>query len=406
MKMPEYPSSPPWSASTKRTIIIIFLAILVLVVYRIRVLLLPLVTAVILAYLVEPLIKFVTNRTRLNREWTIGLVYLFITLALISIPVSAISPIINQVNSFINNIPRFFEQLGELLQQPLMIAGNELPLDQSQLEQIYNSLSNNFVSLVQTIGSQSLAVFGSIASATLSTFGWTILVLFISFYMVKDHDLLFQRIINLTPEDYRKDLWHISCELQLTWSAFLRGQMVLSGVMGAIIFTIAIILNLPNALLLAIIASLMEFLPTIGPILAAVPAILIALFQSNASWVGGMMSPFWFAVLLAGIYGLVFQFENYYLVPRIMGHHLRLHPLVVIVGALAGASVAGFLGILLAAPTLATARLFIKYSYAKLTDQPLPATALQQIKKPKRTTFVATFVELTNKIFRVEKTNE
>ena len=75
---------------------------------------------------------------------------------------------------------------------------------------------------------------------------------------------------------------------------------------------------------------------------------------------------------MAGIYGLVFQLENYYMVPRIMGRRLQLHPLVVIMGALAGASVAGVLGILLAAPTLATARLFISYVYAKLLDKPLP----------------------------------
>lgn len=372
MKTPHYPSSPPWSTSTKRTIVIISLAMVALAVYRIRNLLLPLVTAVILAYLVAPLIQFITQRTRLNRNLVIAVVYLLLLAALVSIPVSAISPIVSQVNNFINNLPRFVNQLGELLQRPIFIAGNEIPLDQSQIEQIYASLSNNFVSLVQTIGSQSLAVFGSIASATLSTFGWTFLVLFLSFYLVKDHDHLFQLILKLMPETYQPDLLHISHELKLTWNAFLRGQLVLSGVMGLLIFIIALILNLPNALLLALIASLMEFLPTIGPVLAAVPAILIALFQSHSSWVGNLMSPFWFAVLMAGIYGLVFQLENYYLVPRIMGRRLQLHPLVVIMGALAGASVAGVLGILLAAPTLATARLFISYVYAKLMDKPLP----------------------------------
>ncbi len=376
MTTPNYPSSPPWSASTKRTIVIILFATLALAVYRIRGLLLPLVTAVILAYLVEPLIKFITKRTKLNRSVIIGLVYLIIIAALVSIPVSAISPIVNQVNNFINNLPRFVEQIGELLQQPIVVAGNEIPLDQAQIEQIYLSLSGNFISLVQTIGTQSLTVFGSIATATLSTLGWTFLVLFLSFYLVKDHDQLFQNILALTPESYQQDLLHISGELQLTWNAFLRGQLVLSGVMGGIIFVIALILNLPNALLLALIASVMEFLPTIGPVLAAVPAILIALFQSQVSWVGHLMSPFWFAVLIAGIYGLVFQLENYYLVPRIMGRRLQLHPLVVILGALAGASVAGLLGILLAAPTLATARLFILYVYAKLTDRPfLPGDA-------------------------------
>ena len=372
MTMPDYPSSPPWSTSTKRTIIIILLAVLVLGVYRIRGLLLPVVTAVILAYLVEPLVKLITEHTRLKRSLAIAFVYLILIAVLISIPVSAIAPIVNQVNNFISNLPHFVEQLGELLQQPIIFAGNEIPLNQLQIEQIYASLSNNFVTLVQTIGSQSLAVFGSIASATLSTFGWAFLVLFLSFYLVKDHDQLFSAILKLTPQTYQSDLLHLSYELRLTWKAFLRGQLVLSGVMGGIIFMIAVILNLPNALLLAIIASFMEFLPTIGPILAAVPAVLIALFQSQASWVGGMMSPFWFAVLMAGIYGLVFQLENYYLVPRIMGRRLQLHPFVVILGALAGASIAGVLGILLAAPTLATARLFILYVYAKLTDQPLP----------------------------------
>ena len=345
---------------------------IVLVIYRIRNLLMPLVTAVILAYLVNPLVLFITRRTRINRNLVIVLIYLILLAGLVSIPVSAISHIVSQVNNFINNLPRFVNQLGELLQRPIVIAGNEIPLDQSQIEQIYASLSNNVISLVQTIGSQSLAVFGSIASATLSTFGWTFLVLFLSFYLLKDHNHLFQLIINLTPESYRADLMHISHELQLTWNAFLRGQLVLSGVMGMIIFVIALILDLPNALLLALIASLMEFLPTIGPVLAAVPAILIALFQSHSSWVGNLMSPIWFAALMAGIYGLVFQLENYYMVPRIMGRRLQLHPLVVIMGALAGASVAGVLGILLAAPTLATARLFISYVYAKLLDKPLP----------------------------------
>jgi predicted PurR-regulated permease PerM len=388
MMPPTYPSSPPWSSSTKRAVVIVLLAVIFLAVYRIRGLLLPLVTAVILSYLVNPLILLITRRTRLNRNLVIGLVYLILLAVLVSIPVSAISPIISQVNNFIGNLPRFVNQIGELLQRPIVIAGNEIPLDQSQIEQIYASLSNNFVSLVQTVGSQSLAVFGSIASATLSTFGWTFLVLFLSFYLVKDHDHLFKLILNLAPESYQTDLIHISHELQLTWDAFLRGQLILSGVMGLIIFIVALILDLPNALLLALIASLMEFLPTIGPVLAAVPAILIALFQSHNSWVGNLMSPFWFAILMAGIYGLIFQLENYYLVPRIMGRRLQLHPLVVIMGALAGASVAGVLGILLAAPTLATARLLFSYVYAKLMDKPLPGMVEKGVDERGRDTAV------------------
>jgi predicted PurR-regulated permease PerM len=104
--------------------------------------------------------------------------------------------------------------------------------------------------------------------------------------------------------------------------------------------------------------------------LADIPAALIVLFQSQSSWLGMHMSPFWFFVLIAILYTFIYQVENYYLVPRIIGHHLKLHPLVVILGVLAGASVAGILGIILAAPILATSRLVLLYIYRKLTDQP------------------------------------
>jgi predicted PurR-regulated permease PerM len=146
--------------------------------------------------------------------------------------------------------------------------------------------------------------------------------------------------------------------------------MVLCVVMATIIFTLALIIGLPNALILALIAGLAEFLPTIGPIIAAVPAALIGVIQSDASWLGRLLPPFWFVILILGIYGLLFQLENYYLLPRIMGYHLKLHPILVVLGALIGASVAGLLGVLLAAPVLATLRLFLYYVYYKLTDQP------------------------------------
>ena len=140
-------------------------------------------------------------------------------------------------------------------------------------------------------------------------------------------------------------------------------------VVGIIIFVIALIIGLPNAITLALIAGVMELIPTFGPILAAIPAVLIAAFQADASWLGSLMSPFWFAILVLGIYAFIYQFENYYLVPRIIGHHLKLHPLVILLGVLGGASVAGILGILLAAPVLASVRLVWMYLYCKLTDQ-------------------------------------
>lgn len=363
-------SSPPWSDSNKRLVLLILLLLLALAIYRFRLLLLPLSMAMILAYLIDPLVNQLTKRTPLTRNMSIGIIYLLLVAALVSIPVSTISPIVTQVTNFIHRTPQYINDIGEFFRDPIVLADEiVIPVDQLSLDQLFASLSSNLVEVVQTLGGQTLSIFGSLASATISTVGWTIMVLFLSFYLVKDHHALFDSLIKMAPRSYQEDLIQLSEGISVTWNAFLRGQLVLCLVVGTIIFLIAVVIGLPNAITLAVIAGLMELIPTFGPILAAIPAVLIAAIQGDASWLGSLMSPFWFAVLVLGIYGFVYQFENYYLVPRIIGHHLQLHPLVVVLGVLAGASVAGVLGILLAAPVLASARLIWLYIYCKLTDQ-------------------------------------
>ncbi len=363
-------SSPPWSANNKRLVLLILLILLALALYRFRLLLLPLSMAMILAYLIDPLVNQLTKRTPLPRNVSIGMIYLLLVAALVSIPVSTISPIVTQVTNFIHRTPQYISDIGEFFRDPIVITdGIVIPVDQLSLDQLFTSLSNNLVEVVQTLGGQTLSIFGSLASATISTVGWTIMVLFLSFYLVKDHKTLFDSMVKMAPRSYQEDLIQLSEGISVTWNAFLRGQLVLCMVVGTIIFVIALIIGLPNAITLGVIAGLMELIPTFGPILAAIPAVLIAAIQGDASWLGSLMSPFWFAMLVLGIYGFVYQFENYYLVPRIIGHHLQLHPLVVVLGVLAGASVAGVLGILLAAPMLASARLIWLYIYCKLTDQ-------------------------------------
>jgi predicted PurR-regulated permease PerM len=364
-------NSPPWSPNSKRLVSLILLALAFFTLMRVSILIMPISIAIILAYLIDPVVRLVTRRTPLPRNVAIAVIYLIIIIALVSIPVSAITPIIVEAISFIQKTPGYLVQLGELFQKPIVLTeGIELPVDQLSLDQAFTSLSNNLVQVVQTVGGQTLSIFSKITTATISTVGWSFMVLFLSFYFVKDHQLFFKTFLELTPENYRDDARLLANEISFTWHAFLRGQLVLCVAVGLIIFVLALIIGLPNALLLAIVAGIMELVPTFGPILAAVPAVIVALFQSNASWAGDLMGPVWFGLMVLLIYGIVYQFENYYLVPRIIGHHLKLHPLVVVIGVLAGASVAGVIGILLAAPVVATAKLILKYIYCKLTDRP------------------------------------
>lgn len=388
MTLPTPPHSPLWSTSGKRTVVIILLVLALLLLFRIRILLLPLSLATMLAYLIEPLVKLLDQYVPLPRTLIILLVYLALVVLIISIPVIAIPPLVNQSSIFISNMPRYLAQIGPFFNEPIvLVEGYEIPIDELPFDQVFASLSTNLVNIVQTLGGRTLTIFSNVATVTIATVGWLILILIISLYLVKDHDRLFTTILNLAPESYRHDIHQLGSQISLTWNAFLRGQLLLCLVVGMIVFLAATVMGLPNAGSLAIFAGFMELIPTFGPVLAAIPAVLIALFQSEVSWLGDLMSPFWFGLLVAGIYALIYQAENYILVPRIIGYHLKLHPLVVLLGVVAGASIAGVVGILLAAPSLATIRLILRYIYCKLNDTP-PFTKGHEVLEPVETAVI------------------
>jgi predicted PurR-regulated permease PerM len=365
--------SPPWTRSAKRQVAVILLIFFLLVLYQIRNLLVPIILAFVVAYVVEPIVGFLYERLKLKRPAAIVLIYLTILAVFIAIPIFTIPQVIAQVTGLVENGPNYVEQLGqflERLEQPIQIGSFTIPTDELPLDQAYQAISENLLNILQTVGTQSLSIFGSVASATFSTLGWTLVILVVSFYIVMDRRQLTGSVVDLFPVEYQNDLRMLGREISLTWNAFLRGQLILFAIMGVSIFLLATIIGLPNALLLGLISGLAEFIPNLGAILAAIPAVLIAFFQADASWLGRTMSPFWFAVVVLGLYILAQQIENLVLVPRVIGRSLNLHPVVVFVGAIAGASVAGILGVLLAAPLLASARLVLLYVFRKLYDLP------------------------------------
>ena len=233
MKRPVSSSSPPWSANNKRLALMIVFILLALAVYRFRLLLLPLSMAMILAYLVDPLVNQLTKRTPLTRNMSIGVVYLLLAAALISIPVSTINPIVTQVTNFIHRTPQYIRDIGEFFEEPIVLLDDIIiPVDQLLLDQLFDSLSNNLVEIVQTFGGQTITIFGNLATATISTVTWTIMVLFLSFYLVKDYHIIFKSFVELMPEAYQDDLIQLSKGISAIWNAFLRGQLVLCVVVG------------------------------------------------------------------------------------------------------------------------------------------------------------------------------
>jgi predicted PurR-regulated permease PerM len=126
------------------------------------------------------------------------------------------------------------------------------------------------------------------------------------------------------------------------------------------------VLGMPGALYLGIIAGLLEIIPNLGPIIAAVPAVIVALIQGSVSL---PISHLTFAVLIILFYILVQQVEDKVIVPRVLGAALELSPLIVMTGIVVGFSVGGILGALLATPVIATGREVLHYVYRKLQEQ-------------------------------------
>jgi predicted PurR-regulated permease PerM len=157
------------------------------------------------------------------------------------------------------------------------------------------------------------------------------------------------------------------------WAGFLRGQLLLALIIGVATTMVLEILGVPNALLLGVLAGILEVVPTIGPIIAMIPAVLLAFFQGSTHFT---LDNTLFACIVVGAYIVIQQLENHIVVPNVLGRSVDLPASVILFGALAGASLAGVLGIFLAAPVLATARLALRFILDKLFE-PLPERTLE-----------------------------
>jgi predicted PurR-regulated permease PerM len=356
-----------WDTATKRIVAIIVLLFLALVVYQFRMLLRPLVIAFLLAFILNPIVDFLANRVGMHRSLVTALLFLILCLALLgalAAPVTAVPSITRAILSLQLDVKQIITDIGAFFERPIEIAGFQF-----DLSDVYRELSASLRRLVETIAQGTLDLVLGIASGAF----WVIFVLVVAFYLVRDAHRIAEQFDRLAPPGYRQDATQLRREIAQVWSAFLRGQLVLGTAMAVATAIVDTAIGLPYAWALGLFAGVMELVPNIGPYIAAVPAVLLALIR------GSMFIPlgnFWFAALVAGLYFLLQLIENNFFVPRILGRNLKVHPLAVMIGILAGGQLAGILGILLAAPTLATFKVVGTYILNRLYDRdPFPASS-------------------------------
>ena len=343
------------------------LVVFLLLLYVFRGVLPQMILAVALAFIVEPAVRFLQRLLRLARAPATLVVFVVLVLAgaaLLAAPVTAVPAVQRAVRSFEFDFNRVISELGKFLGRPLEIG--EYTLD---LSAFYAQLSTMLSRFATTVAEGTLDVVFGIASGALQV----LFILIAAFYLVKDSRRLVDGLDSLAPPGYHDDFVQLRRQITDAWSAFMRGQLLLAVVVAVITTIVCAAVGLPYAVLLGLLAGILEVIPHIGPFLAAIPAVLLALFVGS-SWLP--LRPFWLALVVAGLYILIQQIENNLLVPRILGRSLDLHPLMVLVAAVIGGNVAGVLGILLAPPVLATLRVIGQYVFHRLYDRdPFPETA-------------------------------
>lgn len=387
-------NSPAWQPRTKRTIALIVFGIVLLALWQITDTLPSVVVALILAYLLYPVTNFfstsATKRWGVGRGFAVLLTFIFVVLLVTLVVLVVVPSLARQFAVFAQSIPNALQTLDTNLEawlsQPLVFNNEPLLIDGQPfipLEQIRAAVGSNDILQLENIdlGAVAQTFFSSLIGVTRPAFSFLgtafsalingVFFLTMLFYLLKDGGAFVQSIIGIVPAEYQGDARRLFSELGQVWNAYLRGQLILSSFIGVAVFVAASILGVPNALVLALISFTLEFIPTLGPTIALVPAALLALFSTSTT-IGGLSGVLFMLVVIA-VWFLIQNIQSIFVTPRVMGDSLNLHPFVILLAVLAGASFGGALGVILAAPMVATIRLFGQYIYGKLFDtNPFP----------------------------------
>jgi len=279
----------------------------------------------------------------------LGVLLLFlVVLALIIAILSLIIPYVSQdINQLTSTLPQLVTQVSTSLEK--VQQGSPQYLDfLSEIQNILQGFSDYLQQSSQSIISLIISIFGGVMSA--------IAILIISFYLSVTKKGIENFLGSIVPEkyeDYAIDLWK---RAELKVGLWLQGQLLLGLIMGLLVYVGLSFMNIKFALILGFLAAMLEIVPMVGPVLAAIPAIFLAFLQSPSLGL-------WVIVF----YVVVQQLENHILVPVVLGKSVGLNPVVVIIALLVGQSLAGIPGMILSVP-LATIIVEMMDDFAKHKD--------------------------------------
>ncbi len=321
------------------TIIKIFLFFLLLYfAYLIKDILIILFISLVLSSAIDPLVDWLAKR-KIPRGVSVVFIYLMFFLVFGLAIYLIIPPIATEVSDLADSFPRIIDKVMSSI-----YALKEYSLEHGFLDNLKGSLG--------TIGSNLEKAAAGIFSTISSIFGGIFsffLVLVLTFYMVVEENAIKKLIFSLAPVEHQSYVMQLINRMQKKMGMWLRGQLILSLAIFILIYAGLTVLGVKYALVLALIAALTEFIPYLGPILAAVPAVFLAFTQAPM-----------LAAFTAILYYIIQLVENNILVPKVMEKTVGLNPIISISVLLIGFQLAGIVGAILSIPVATAISVFVK----------------------------------------------
>jgi predicted PurR-regulated permease PerM len=347
---------PPDPKRRRRYLQIVFgfaaLVVAIVVLYLLRDFLGAFVLGAAIAFLIQPAVTRLVG-FGVPRVLAIGIVFVVIIVALAGLVLLIVPLGVREVTQLQTQAPSIAaaaqERINSLQGSPINILG--IDIDLKGITESINAHLKDYL----------LGQFGNavtIGLTALTTVLQLVLMFIVAFLLALDA-AAFRRVLRrLVPNDYRTDFDQIWRKVRKMLYAYVRGQLIIAGLIGVLSGIACAVLGLPDPVALGLIAGVTALIPYLGPFIGAVPAILVGLAAGPIK-----------ALLVAAVYFLISNIILNFVYPKVMGDAVRLPPVLVIVAFIAGFSWAGILGMFVAVPIAATLRILFDHIYPRLYEK-------------------------------------
>jgi predicted PurR-regulated permease PerM len=357
--------SPKWGSTTKLLVGLTTIAIIAAMVIYFRSIIGPLLLAIILAYALHPVVERIERRTRFGWRGSVVLVYVVLVVILLSLLtllglvfIQQLQSVLSIINTFIEDLPKLVDQFS---QQVIILGPFQLNLSQFDLGELANQLLSILQSTLGRVG----GLVSSFATSAITSLAWGLFVLVISYFLLAEAAKFQRELIPLDIPGYNRDIQRLGLALRRIWQVFLRGQLVII-LLAILLYSILLtILGVRYSLAIAIMAGLARLVPYVGPFIVWSVLVLVSLFQGHNNF---GLEAWAYTLLVLGIAILLDQILDNIVVPMFFGETLGVHPAAVLVAAIVATNLIGIIGLLLAAPVLASLNLLTRYVTRKMLD--------------------------------------